>query len=96
MDNAERTHQDVLEATAATESEMAPQPVPINVYETTANHSVSPNVATSGVTPLWSSLPGLHPLPTKPGVETTESTSEESFEYEDDEPESVRSNVTRT
>jgi len=35
MDNAERTHQAVLDATAATEAAMAPQKVPVNVYETT-------------------------------------------------------------
>lgn len=36
MDKAERTQQDVLDATAATEAAMAPQRVPVNVYETTA------------------------------------------------------------
>jgi HSP20 family molecular chaperone IbpA len=36
MEKAERTHQDVLDATAATEAAMAPQKVPVNVYETTS------------------------------------------------------------
>jgi HSP20 family molecular chaperone IbpA len=35
MQNDTRTHQDVLDATAATEASMPPQRVPVNVYETT-------------------------------------------------------------
>ncbi len=52
MDKAERTHQDVLDATAATEAVMAPQPVPVNVYETTGALvilAVMPAVAPSDV-----------------------------------------------
>lgn len=52
MDKAERTHQDVLDATAATEAVMAPQKVPVNVYETTAALvilAVLPAVAPSDV-----------------------------------------------
>ncbi|HET7652885.1 MAG TPA: Hsp20 family protein [Acidimicrobiales bacterium] len=35
MPNAQRTHDEVVESTAATEATMAPQSVPVNVYETT-------------------------------------------------------------
>ena len=34
MPNGQRTHDEVVEATAATEASMAPQSVPVNVYET--------------------------------------------------------------
>ena len=36
MTSAQPTHREVVEATAATEAEMRPQRVPVNVYETTA------------------------------------------------------------
>jgi HSP20 family molecular chaperone IbpA len=36
MSDTSPSHQEVLEATAATEASMAPQKVPINVYETSA------------------------------------------------------------
>ncbi len=36
MENDERSHSEVVEATAATEASMQPQSVPVNVYETTA------------------------------------------------------------
>lgn len=36
MENDERSHSEVIEATAAAEASMQPQPVPVNVYETPA------------------------------------------------------------
>jgi HSP20 family molecular chaperone IbpA len=36
MTNGQRSHQEVLEATAAAEAAMRPQQVPVNVYETSA------------------------------------------------------------
>ncbi len=36
MTSEQPTHEEVTEATAATEAEMRPQPVPVNVYETSA------------------------------------------------------------
>lgn len=36
MTEAQPSHEDVTKATAETEAEMRPQPVPVNVYETSA------------------------------------------------------------